>query len=398
MNQTLSGSLWIFLLLSFGLLVLPSCGGADGAGGSSREYVYLHVFNGYPGASSVTIYGPSGSIVDGLPYGARTPRPVRVDRNLGSQFLFVLDGAPQTFDADATLFSMYPAETGTLFVSRRMDGTVRFEIFRHIPSISENCRLVMANALPTSNEGLGVYSFAFAWNFGRTNYSVPQAGYVPGDPRLDDDPNFLSRIEDYPYFFLVELEDDRLGWLWVGPEETIDPPRVDFESSSIKSPPPTSVVVECLSELEEPEEPTPPPGGSTFEEILAYEEAYNDYLQAFAQFRTEEAQCKAPREYTFFSVHPGLDHIETVHINPRFQGPSDSCDAQIRIFSDFGNIFDGDHGSGSRRDFDVSYGSADHFFAVLYGFPVDPRMATWKTSDAVESGGGFEGDLSAFDP
>ncbi len=384
MKRIWLGLLGIFLISSGGLLA--ACGNGEG---DSREYVYLHVFNGYPGASAMTIYGPTGQIAEDLPYGARTNGAVRVDRNLGTNLTFVLDGAPQTFDAAADLFAMYPAETATLFVSRRDDNAIDFRVFRHIPSISANCRIVLGNAIPSSPSDLANHSAMFAWNFGAAGLTVGDTLYYQPDPREEPGAPFtgfrFSDLEAHPYFFFVELEDDEFGWVWVGRDEEVDVPLVDFDSGTIRAHPPTFMVEECLDDVVEPPPPVDP-NNPTVEE-----------QEARIDFDNEVEECMERQQFQSFATQSGMGTLDVIHFNPGFYGSNSNCDAQIRIFSDFANIFDGEHQDGDRREFSVSFGASEHFFAMIYGFPVNPRVTTWNISDE-SAGGGFEADLSAFDP
>lgn len=355
------------LTLSF---FAAGCGGD----GQNDEVVYLYVFNGYPGTQSMTVYGPTGPIVSNLAFGERSPEPVEVDRNVGTDIMIVLDGAPQTFDGSLPLFSLYPGETGTLFVSRRTTGNVNFATFRHIQSISENCRAVFGNGLSLEDGDLAAYNFIVGWDFG--DHGIAAAGFTSGDPRVDDNPNFLNQVANYPYFFLVPMESDEegesvgYGFVWVGTEAMHDFPTINFASGSMTAHPPTAVVQQCLDELAEPD-PTD--------------------AEAMMEHQLAEAECKARRNFTAQTYGPGLQNIGYTHYNPRLLGDSSNCDQGFRIFSDFANIFNGQHGfgNGSYVDINAEFGSSDHFFAVLYGRPVGPLLETWRSSD-FESGGGFE--------
>src|SRR5690554_6166999 len=82
------------LLCAGSILCLSGCGGAAG-GDATGETVFVYVLNGYPGSSKLTLYGPTGKLASGLPFGQRTEEAVVLDRNTNSnQFVLMIDGAP----------------------------------------------------------------------------------------------------------------------------------------------------------------------------------------------------------------------------------------------------------------------------------------------------------------
>ncbi len=360
---------------------LPGCGSsAAGGDGTNHEIVYVHVFNGYPGSQSLSLYGPSGRVVSNLPFGERTPEPVAINRNYGSDFILVLDGAPQTFPLMQDLYALYPQETATFFVGQRQDTSATIRVFRHIQSISPGCRLVLNNSLALQSEGLGQFSFIPGFDFAGI---IPLAGYDEAaeqailDPE-DQRPDLYNRINEFPYFAFVEVQDDddeptgtgERTTVWIGEEDRTDM-NIDYASGTIISHPPSAEYIQCVLEQEEADEDD------------------EDF---------EEVDCGARQMYSGDTYSPGDDTVtQFVHYYPERFGHSansGTCDTSFRIFSDFDNIFEGSHGhdgynNNVRIDHHPSFGISDHYFFVLYGRPVEPKIEAWIASDR-STGGGFE--------
>lgn len=319
-----------------------------GEGSDNQEYVYLYIFNGYPGSSQMSLYGPSGRVVSGLPFRGRTTEPIKISRNLGTDFTLVIDGAPQTIDLQFELYDLYPQETGTLFFKRRSSTTDAVAtIYRHTPSISSNCRLLIDNGLSIQSSGVANYNFMVAFRFENIN----SVGYLDNDPR---GAAFLQGIRNNPYFFLVQHPEimNSLLAIWVG--TTPDrPSSVDYSTGIVLGHPTTLEVLDCLGE----DPPTP--------ETLT--------------------ECTQPQNYSGTLFVPDQSSIEFFDLIPDNAG---QCEAHFRIYSDFGNIFEGEHQDGVLVEDTVSMSSGDHLFWVLYGRPVTPRIGKWTSSDP-STGGGF---------
>ncbi|MFU8802592.1 MAG: hypothetical protein ACNA8W_02175 [Bradymonadaceae bacterium] len=334
-----------FLILAF--LTLGGLTGCDESG-DGGETVHLHVFNGYPGSTQISLYGPSGTVITGLSFSDQTIDPIKIDRNLGTEFTLVIDGAPQTIDLGFPLYDMFPQETGMLFLKRRSDTSSAVPvIYRHVPSISTSCRLVIDNALSVREGALALHNFMAAFHLP----NIADAGYVT-DERGS---GFLAQVQAFPYFFLVDHPEinNALMYVWAGTNPD-DPTVVDYSSGTVMGHRPTWEFLDCLGDDDTPE-------------------AIED--------------CSETVNYSGHAYEP--DEVETYTINfpPKFDGSSD-CDHTFRIYSDFSNIFTGEHGNGQYIEESVSFEPADHQFWVLFGRPVDPQVATW-TSSSLASGGGF---------
>ncbi len=410
-------SRWLILLCAvFGLLT-TSCGGSDG-----HEVVYLHVFNAYPGSQSMSLYGPTGAVVTDLPFGTRTDSPVAVDRNLGTEFELILDGAPTPFDLDQQLFNLYPQETATFLFSRRDDSTAQAQILRHIQSVSAGCRMVFHNSMAVANDQLGMFDFIVGWNF---QGNITEAGYDEAeedsfiaqhaddlsDDHLEnhDDRKFelYDFIDTHPVFALAtglgtEGDEDPINLLhfvWLGIEELVDRPLVDFQSGSIRAHPPTEDYIECLEGALEAQEAI----DQGADDPSLHDEA-NQNCAEMQTYTTETFGTGSEQVGGSLHYFPGSLPDNLQDGSPR--EPENECGADLRLYSDYGNTFGGEHGFENRPLFideftgDVltqeedplprlfpRFGRSDHQFYVLYGRPAqgpEIRIEQWRASDQFE--------------
>ncbi len=411
MRRRKSRCRWVILLCAIFGLLSTNCGDSEG-----HEVVYLHVFNAYPGAQAMSLYGPAGAVVTDLPYGTRTENPVAVDRNLGTNFELVLDGAPTTFDLDQQLYSLYPQETATFLFSRRQDNAAHAQILRHIQSVSAGCRLVFHNSLALANDNIGEYSFIVGWNFfgqvdqvgynqseedSFVNDHIDELGDFHVDNHIERVANLYGNISDHPVFALAQgvgqqgqSDLNLLNFVWLGQEKFVDPPQVDFGSGNILTHPPTIDYIECLEGVIEGEDELPDNGEEEEEE-------------------DDTRDCTELQSYTATTFGPGGDQVGNIlHYYPeslpqtlqsgedRFApGANQECGADLRIYSDYANIFFGDPGFDNRPLFVNEFGQvlsaeedplirlfprfsrSDHQFYVVYGRPVDPDILSWRASD-----------------
>jgi hypothetical protein len=129
-------------------LVLISCGD----GGENYETVFVYFVNGYPGTEMMTVIGPTGPVSEDLKFGDRSVSPIELDRSRGTNYKFTFDSI--IYEGELPLFEMYPHETATLIVDRRVDeGTLQFSFYRHVQTIDRGCVLTFDNALALSNAG-----------------------------------------------------------------------------------------------------------------------------------------------------------------------------------------------------------------------------------------------------
>lgn len=327
--------------LALSLLALGSSCGGGGAGGSD-EVVYLYIFNAYPGTKSLSLYGPSGAIVTNLAFGQRTPVPVPVDRNLGTNFTLTLDGAPQPFNTASDLFGLYPHETATFLIKKRsaVDAADAMTI-RHVQSISPVCRMWFYNALSLSNRDVGSFDYLAAWRIEQP----ADAGYAANDPRN----GLYSAMQSYPYFYTTDTEKGLPGayrFVWAG---------VAAQGGSILSHRPTADYLECLGD--DPDD-------------------------------KQKADCAEPQIYPGHVI--GVDNGESrAFVVPPFLMDGENCRVPFQLHSDFDSIFVGEgHQSGERLETEATFAKGQDYHWVLYGRPVNPLVAAWASSDGA-TGGGF---------
>jgi hypothetical protein len=141
--------------------------GFVGCGSGGDDVVYLHVLHAYPGAASMSLYGPEGAIVSGLSFGQTTEAPVAFNReNFDGTLTLVMDGLPGSVPINTTLFELYPQETATLVIGRRVDqadvqvSTIRHTIFSPVDSAVE-CILSPVNMISTTNNGATRNAYSF---------------------------------------------------------------------------------------------------------------------------------------------------------------------------------------------------------------------------------------------
>ena len=328
-------------LVSLGIVALSmafmaSCGGEGGGEGS--EIVNLYIFNGYAGSKSMSLYGPSGKIVTGLGYGERTAEPVAVDRNLGSNFKLVIDGAPQSVTLAFPLYSLYPHETGTLLFKKRSEvKAADATIYRHVRSKANECRLVFDNAMSLNSEGLGQFGFIPLFELGNST----GGGYLRDEVIARN--GLMDLIDKTPYFALVphfEVEGELM--LAYAGEGT----KIDHIAGTIKTYRPTEDYVNCLG---------------------------NDPA-------TKAEQCQKMITYNTHVYNPDSTEHHWIYYPPGYLGTPNSCDAKFRISSDFSNIFD--EASGILKGQQVKFPAGNHMFWILYGRPVDPGVLSFYPSNS----------------
>lgn len=359
---------WLALVVAAVIVLASSCGDE----GHNPETVHLHVFNAYAGSNSADVIGPSGIIASDVAFGERTEEPVAVDRSLESDLTILLEGIPVEFEGDPGLYSLYPQETATLVIGHREEESLEVGLLRHIQSGSTSCRLVVNNLLSLQSEGLGLYNFIVGWNmedeFVAAGYNEPfeQQELDQEDHR----PGLYDEMEEHPYFaFFTGGDADNAGMVWLGPEDEIDPPRVDFESGNIQAPPTTEDYIACIEER------------NALEEQL--EQAADDDEEDVDFAQLEEIDCQEPLAYNAALHEPDAGSSYTFHYPPTMGVDDETCDHNHQIYADFNNIFEGEHGpdNAERLRHTTDFEVADHYFLNVYGRPVNPLLETWRASD-----------------
>jgi hypothetical protein len=391
------GSRVLLACLVASVLALAGCGnGQDG------EVVHLHVFNAYPGADSISVYGPSGVVARDLPFGQRTEEPVAVERNLGEQFTIIIDGAPDQFQTSVPVWSMYPHETGTILFKRRtgensIDDPV---LYRHVQTgyrtgddvppeqQQEACRLVLDNALSGESSSLMnmTYLPAFRINPNCVGYRESIGSFT--DPRGS---SFIQRVANSPFFYPVDVEGSKIGYIKDGPGcpayNTNDPDgrvlipggTVEFvwaggnysewffeDGGNIRVQPTTGDLMQCLGW--DPERPAADQSDLITPDTLA--------TCLSVSYETEGIETTGTVDYFRFPVGLGQD------VDPG------RCGFDIRADSDFESIFTGQNLNGEPVIERAEFSPNQYYFWVLYGRPVNPLVEKWG-SNQPENGGGF---------
>ena len=389
----------------------------------SRDSVFLYFINGYPGASSMSIIGPTGVIVQDAKFGDRMTDdgptgecvscvPIEVDRSFGSDWTILLEGMPEPAEIAKDLFSMYPQETGTFIVNRRSgEDSVQTSLFRHVQTISSTCGFTMANGLSVTNENMTLSSYTISPEF-RVN-QVELAGYsdettVPfltecGALPLDEPEHLaLARTELYPqvvanpFFYPAECQSEQgqAGFCYVwGIPGIDDRSQLSFLTNpgEVLTHRSTFEYYECvqsaieIQEEEDPANPNPfpiptdqvecPPGDIEWENV---------------QVDFEAAQaCRQPVLRQAIVLEPGREDATLSFVSyydQRF------CDFEFRLRNEGQDIIfgpedppdgpPGEHGKGAIITSAIETDEGSEHFWVLLGRPVNPIIWQWDSKDA----------------
>lgn len=401
---------FVTLLLVGSAFCLSGCGGTGTEG--TGETIYLHVLNAYPGASKLTLYGPTGKIASGLPYGQRSEEAVEVDRNTDStSFLLVLDGAPSEIQFNKQLFSLYPQETATMIITRRSaEEAAEVSLFRNTRTFSPTCVMSFANSLSLNNDfmpsELISYSYQTEWELKNQQYYVAESEEVantrcgptairPTEKSLRDE--LIGTVNDDPWFFPVQGEDGYvMRW---GVRET-DPRTGEPLSQGLKLGGQVSAMrdseefVECMSAAVTvvQEEDSGGSGGSSSEQecpvpsdgaLLGADQVVWDEVAVL--------DCLLPVDYAGFPVEPGQEgNTVSFEQDPRDEDGENVCGHNIRVRTPTQDLIfqNGDNGvpnyidgTGGFVQIDANYKIAEHRYLVLFGRPVNPFVEQWSTVD-----------------
>ncbi len=371
------------------LTTLTSCGSGDGG-----ETVFLYVINGYTAAETLSVYGNTGPVIQGLKFGDRSDAPIEVDRNYGSELTVIIDGVPAQLLLEFDLFSMYPQETGTIFIKKRTDvDAVAASLFRHVQTISADCQFTFENGLSLSNEYVTAGGYSYIPEFRQPD--LDRAGYldetkVPVQtecgPLPLDTPSTIARtnlrdlIATDPYFFYTDCESSLISnaiCLVNGFTQNED---------EIIGYPPTAEYFECVSAavtIKQPEgaDPLPFPAADAQVECphpgtpLVYADVDVDSIAV--------AECAAQKVYSASFAKPdqGSQTITYLGIG---------CDQTFRITTPgLQTIFGpksgqplGSHGNGAFVESTIKIPVGSEHFFVLFGRPVNPLIWQWDSGNS----------------
>lgn len=364
-----------------------SCGEA-----TSDESVFLYVINGYAGSNGLTLVGPTGTVTNGLKFGERTAQPIEIDRSLGTDFTVLLDGTPEAVELKLELFSMYPQETGTLFLKRRAaDTSVAVSLYRHVQTISTDCVLTFENALSLDNNYTLNEQFTFAPEFRVAD--IAEAGYrdetreavqTPCGPLPTPSPQPIPRdfteIAQDPYFFYVTCESSLLQnllcyqWGDYGKDFT----------SAVVGPPPTLEYFECISgaiEVKQPVVDPPLPFPPADAQVQCPE---NPITWQDVNFSLEDILlCQAHKRRDVEPARPGSTgndslNIITSNCNRTFRLRSPGLET---IFGPASGQTFGSHGNGGFVESTITVQPGSQHFYVLFGRPVNPLIWQWSSGE-----------------
>jgi hypothetical protein len=410
----ISSPLWV-VILCVGL-VMGGCGE-----GQDTETVFLYVTNGYPGTSSLTLYGPTGKLATGLPFGSRTEEAIEVERNVNSEdFVLVLDGAPVPIEFTKPMFSLFPQETGTMLISRRgSEEAADVMLYRHTRTPSPDCVINFDNALSLDNNGMGDslgYAYQTEWNVDPSGfYDESREQYAStrcGPTAVLDEykrPDVHTNIRNDPWLVPVEVADG-YGLVWARRRPD---PRTDFQRSDgfgldgqVIAHPHTRDFMDCVSgavtiaqEVDptgglpsagEQECPTPTGDNVTLpngESVTLYgpdEVVWND--EAVAQCHELFTYNGYPIEPASPDTYQGFLHRPRTGADP--DNPDDLvCGFPVRVRTPLQDLIfqthdsSGDNftdGVGGWIEVDAFFPPGEQRFFVIFGRPIDAFIDQWN--------------------
>jgi hypothetical protein len=383
------------VVVCFGL-GLAGCGEGDGLG----ETVYVYVLNAYPGSSKLTLYGPTGKLASGLPFGQRTDEAVELNRNTNSdEFTLVLDGAPTEIIFTKQLFALYPQETATIVISRRSgEESASSSLFRHTRTVSPSCVLTFANSLAVANQFLPAnslsYSYQTEWKLESQDMYIPAAEThaqtrCGPTPIRDQDVAARQAIHDAiaedPWFFPVVAEEQGLYQLVWG-RRTMDPRTEELISNGLElngqvmAVRPTVDYINCMSAAVTVKQDET----ATGTEDTAQQACPTDGEPLEVTWdELAVSQCFELTEYSGFPVVPGQDQAtHSFSLNPRDVNGDLVCGFPVRIRTAIQDlIFKSDGATGELIEIDASFPASERHFFVLFGRPVNPFISQWNSEE-----------------
>ena len=410
----------VALLAALLLSVAPGCGNQ----GPKPETVWLHVFNAYPGVSSLSLYGPNGAVTTDLPFGKRTNSYQSVDRNLGTDFTLILEGAPTTFEISLPLYDMYPHESGTVFFKRRSGADTVDEpiVFRHVQTgyteEDKQCRLILDNAISAQNDDIAIFNYVPAmkirpsctgyvdeigtyndrdqmaeakngqmiqvgrpWLHNTNNNKKPefvrQPWFIPADaqgggivdvrnvkngkcPALDSTPDDNKNKRDQQV-----VGEDTVEFIWAPQAD------VDYESGTFTAAPPTRQYMDCIGW-----DPDKNANRQSIESDQVDKCQGTQQTTDVVKLNNEVVSLRFPAGIGLKSNGDNLT--------------SKQCGFEQTIMSDFFNVFKepGDKKKKEAVTRMIKYKPSQYYFWVLYGRPVNPLVEEWG-ANTPGRGGGF---------
>jgi len=422
---------FVTLLCVGSALALSGCGGGADATG---ETVFIYVLNAYPGSSKVTLYGPTGKVASGLPYGQRTEEAILVDRNTNSdEFLLLIDGAPTTIEFQKQLFSLYPQETATMVITRRSgEEEAEISLFRNTRTFSPTCVVTFTNALALENEfmtdELLSYAYQTEWNIADQNFYVAsketEAETRCGPTRIRQEDIDIRKlvidgVNNDPWFYPVQGDEaNSYGLRWAVRDE--DPRRPGEKISmglhlggAVQAMRDSEEFVECMSAavsvVQEETEADPEDSAQTEQCPEPLDGKYLKYPDQVVWDELAVAECHKDIQYAGFPVTPGAGQEVMSFTQPH--RPADGkfvCGYPVRVRTPIQDLIFQNRDSGVPNYIDnlggfvqvnIEYPISEQHYFVLFGRPVNPFVSQWNTgatSVAFDGGNGefpYPGDI-----
>ncbi|MFB6374865.1 MAG: hypothetical protein ABEN55_17490, partial [Bradymonadaceae bacterium] len=388
-----------------------------GNSGQVNERVWLDVFNAYPGTSSLSLYGPSSAVATNVNYGNLSPgQPTAVDRNLGTDFKLLLQGAPTSYDLELPLFNLYPDETATLMFKRRsgpksVDAAMYRQIRTGYSKKAQACRLVLDNALSVQNAENNIAQYNYLPVF---KIRPSCAGYnlkigksfddssdltvsLQGGGSIDAGrPDLYKKIHEDPWFIPTaansgeiirtynqtprggppcaavsgsgEKETEAAGqrtvkWVWVG--YGAKEAEIDFSSGSFRAPPPSQQYMKCIG--------WDPDKKKNRQSIKSQQviKCKGDQHKATA--------IKLGKEVSQLEFSTGIGLKKKNGKNGKLRPvPKTKCGTAIQVVSDFFNVFNKQKGKQNRIERMITYDPSQYYYWILYGRPIVPHVQHWS--------------------
>ncbi len=393
-----------------------SCG--DSSGGES---VFLYVIHGYAGAETMSLIGPGGPIVSGLEFGDRADGefPIEVDRTLGGSFTLILDGTPQPLEFEKELFSLYPQETATLFISRRSGvASAEATLFRHVQSISRSCLLTFNNSLSLDNN-YSTTEFTIYPQFNLQNAATgrffdesQEQVFTECGPVQTPNPAPIPRqfrgqpiqqaVDADPWFFPVQcpdgLTENILCYYW-SPQETNGDPAIVYDGGVALAYPDTATYFQCLEgaltikQPEDPANPLPFPPADAQVQCPDGQLTWDDINVDGAAVR----ECAEAQRVDLEGIEPGQQDTYYSIVFPGVTG--DSCTIQLRLRTALLDVVFGPNageelgrhgpGRGSLIESTITIPLASEHYYVLFGRPVNALLWQWNSGETFADLSGF---------
>lgn len=391
------------------MLTFTGCGSASG-----DDVVYLHVVHGYAGGGAVTVFGPSGTVADGINFG-ESAGPIAFDRSTyQGQMSLKLEGLPGLVDKSIDLYALYPGEHATILLQRRISLTdLEINVLRHHQLTIDpaappefSCAFEISNSLSLTNAfSDNRYEFMTEWFLSEAQYQAfydsalesfvdTECGPLPLNDIVGIGPQILAtraqvydEIQAQPWFFPVQSQQTGqelllsfvkgsfvgAGGQVVGYRPTIEYKECLAQAIQIEQDPNAMMMGDSQCATENDGSSSVPKDAMGRPLVTVDAIAINDCLNRIG-YSGESQMPATPETSTIFYYNP----------DPASGG---SCKQRMRLRThSVDAIFDPPVRSGGKLvqiDLNMPKGTWQH--VIIYGRPVAPLVYMF-TSDDVENG------------